>query len=395
MGNFVFPFLTMLLTMKLGYTKIEAGAFMSSAALVAGLAVLVGGKVADRFGRKRTIAVLQIGSALLFGTCAVLGLVPIVPWLIAVSYVMLQASWPIFNALVADIAPAESRKRAYSILYWGNNIGFSIGPIMAGYLFNAHASYMFIGNAVSLAVVSAILVLGVKPSRNAGLNASAAEGTGTSDEPRNDESAVEGSLLDILKERPILIAFAATNLLMNFVYMQHIFSLPVFLNDTLGDKGPSTYGMVMTANGLTVVALTALVTSLLAKRLPGVNMAIAGLFYAAGFGLLYFCASPAAVIVSTVVWTIGEIISATNSQVFIAALSPSSHRGRVNAFVMFVTGWGATLSPVVSGAYAARFGSRLLWPATFLVALTSALLMLLIARKEGIRRDRFLGRRSA
>jgi MFS family permease len=146
MGNFVFPFLTMLLTMKLGYSKTAAGAFMSTAALVAGLGVLVGGKIADTYGRKRTIVVLQLTSAGLLGICAVLGLVSIVPTLIAISYVMLQSSRPIFNALVADIAPPETRQRAYSLLYWGNNIGFSIGPIMDGYLFNAHTSYMFIGN---------------------------------------------------------------------------------------------------------------------------------------------------------------------------------------------------------------------------------------------------------
>jgi MFS family permease len=153
--------------------------------------------------------------------------------------------------------------------------------------------------------------------------------------------------------------------------------------------------MVMTTNGLTVVSLTVVVTTLLARRRAGVNMAIAALFYAVGFGLLYFCASPVAALVSTVVWTIGEIISATNAQVFIAAHSPCSHRGRVNAFVIFVTGCGATLSPVLSGAYAARFGSRALWPAVFVVALVTSAFMLLIARKERLRRDRSPSLRSA
>ncbi len=406
MGNFVFPFLTMLLTIKLGYSKTTAGAFMSTAAFVAGLAVLGGGKVADTFGRKRTIAALQIASALLLGACAVLGLVPIVPVLIAAAYVFLQASWPIFNALVADIAPAESRKRAYSLLYWGNNIGFSIGPIMAGYLFNAHASYMFIGNAVSLAVVSAILIFGAKVPRAVAKSAAeaaevaVASAVGAADEKNEsencvDEAATEGSLLAVLRARPILIAFAGVNFLMNFVYQQHLFGLPVFLNDTLGKKGPAVYGMVMTTNGLTVVLLTAVVTSLLARLRPGVNMAIAGVFCAVGFGLLYFCSSAAAVLASTAIWTIGEIVSATNSQVFIASLSPCSHRGRVNAFVMFITGWGATLAPVLSGAYASRFGSRAIWPAVACVAFAASGLMLLIARREGLRPGRSPRRRSA
>ncbi len=416
MGNFVFPFLTMLLTVKLGYSKTAAGAFMSTAAFAAGLAILAGGKIADAFGRKRTIAALQIAAALLLGLCAVLGLVPIVPLLIAISYVLLQASWPVFNALVADIAPAESRKRAYALLYWGNNIGFSLGPIMAGYLFNAHASYMFIGNAVSLAAVSAILIFGAKVTRPAEAGPGAGEDSlpaepdadacdGASDgacaeacddaEPPVDEAKTGGSLLGILRERPILIAFAAVNFLMNFVYQQHLFGLPVFLNDALGSRGPAVYGMVMTTNGLTVVLLTALVTTLLARARSSVNMAVAALFYAVGFGLLFFCSSAAAVLASTAIWTIGEIVSATNAQVFIASLSPCSHRGRVNAFVMFITGWGATLAPVASGAYASRFGSRAVWPAVAGLALLASVLMALIARREGLRAGRSPRRRSA
>jgi MFS family permease len=124
-------------------------------------------------------------------------------------------------------------------------------------------------------------------------------------------------------------------------------------------------------------------------------MAIAALFYVCGFGLLFFCGSPPAVIVSTAIWTIGEILSATNSQVFIAELTPSTHRGRVNAFVAFVMGGGAALGPVTSGAYAARFGSRAIWPAVSAVALVSAVFMILIARGEKLRQDRFQRRRTA
>ncbi|HCM25003.1 MAG: hypothetical protein A2Z99_02915 [Treponema sp. GWB1_62_6] len=373
MGNFVFPFLTMLLTIKLGYSKAAAGSFMSAAALAAGFGMLCGGKLGDVFGKKRTIAGLQITAGTLLGVCAVLGLVPVVPFLVAVAYVLLQASWPVFNALVADIVPSASRKRAFAVLYWGNNIGFSIGPLMAGYLFNTHASFMFIGNAVSLAIVSFLLVTRVKSP-----GASAAPASGHCGE----EAPEDCGLPEIMRKRPILVVFALANLLMHFIYMQHLFGLPVFLNEKLGERGPAIYGMVMTTNGITVVTLTALVTFALIRLRSIANMAVAALFYSAGFGMLAFGATTFTVLASTVVWTIGEIISATNAQVFIAGHTPSSHRGRVNAFMSFVSGWGGTLCPVATGAYIDAFGSGALWPAVSGLALVAAFLMALIARAD-------------
>lgn len=376
MGNFVFPFLTMLLTIKLGYSKASAGIFMSLISLLAGVGFLSGGKLGDAFGRKRTIAALQMTASALMLTCAILGLVPAVPFLIATAYVLLQASWPIFNALVADLTAPEERKRAYALLYWGNNIGFSIGPLMAGYLFSSHTELMFMGNAVSLLIVSIMLstVLGQPGAKSA-----PTEGTELQEQPET------GSLLTVLRKRPLLWAFAGTNLLLQFVYSQQMFGLPIFLNETLGAKGPSIYGTVMTTNGLTVVLCTAPLTALLGKRRPSANIAIAALLYALGFGMLFVAVRPLWVLLSTVVWTWGEIISATNVQVFIAAHTPSSHRGRVNGFISWVSGLGAAGAPLLGGAFVERFGSRTLWPFVSVLALFAGFLLLQIARRDGFR----------
>jgi len=377
MGNFVFPFLTMLLTVKLGYSENQAGRFMSTAALLAGIGMLAGGKAGDYFGKRQTIAFLQIASAVILGFCAFLGLVPIVPFLIAVAYILLQTSWPIFNALVADLCAGDQRRRAYALLYWGNNIGFSIGPLMAGYLFNTHASWMFVGNAVSLGFVSLLILTAVKSSPDGGLQPPTAP-DGQTVEP-TDEAPESGSLVQALRKRPLILAFTGINLLLHFVYVQHLFALPIFLNDILGDAGPALYGQVMTTNGLTVVICTGIISIVLAGRRASVNIVLAAVLYAAGFGMLYFCFRGPAVLISTVIWTLGEIISATNVQVFIAGRTPGTHRGRINAFISFVSGWGSVAAPLLAGAYIGAFGSHAFWPLTAAVALLAALLMALVA----------------
>ena len=62
-GHFVHPFLTMFLTQKIGMDAVEAGTYvmLSAAAWVPGS--LLGGKIADQFGRKRVLVIFQFLAA--------------------------------------------------------------------------------------------------------------------------------------------------------------------------------------------------------------------------------------------------------------------------------------------------------------------------------------------
>ena len=382
-GSFVMPFMTMLLTVKLGWAADRAGSFMTLMFLAGGAGMLVGGKLGDTIGRKRLIASCQAGAAALFAGAFATGMSPALPYLAAGASVLLSSTWPVFNAMVADIAPPEQRKRAYSLLYWGNNIGFSLGPLAAGFLFNRATGLMFLANAVALAIASSIIGLFVRETMPAASATTLASETGEEAEAEADakEASEKGGILGVLGRRPLLIAFALVLALLNLVYAQHQFSLPIFLESRLGDAGPSAFGVAMTVNGLTVVACTALAT-LVTGRLPTLAcMAVAGLLYAAGFGLLSFLAPGAGialVIASTFIWTLGEILSATNVNVFIASRSPSSHRSRLNSIVSLIAQTGSMLCPLVSGRFIAAHGSSAVWPAAACLGICGSALMLLL-----------------
>jgi len=139
--------------------------------------------------------------------------------------------------------PPANRRRAYSLLYWGNNIGFSLGPIAAGFLFNRAASLMFLVNALGLAAVSSIMGFKVgeslpgrpgEPGQGPVLGPARAETRG--------REGGGGGMLAALARRPLLLGFALVLALMNLVYSQHQFSLPLFLEARLGERGPSTFG---------------------------------------------------------------------------------------------------------------------------------------------------------
>ncbi len=87
----------------------------------------------------------------------------------------------------------------------------------------------------------------------------------------------------------------------------------------------------MSFNAFTVVIFTIFVTGLTLKFKPIFNIIIGGILFAIGFGMISFVNSYPLLLVSTFVWTIGEILGATNINVYIAAHAPVSQRTRSNS----------------------------------------------------------------
>lgn len=387
-GSFVNPFLAMMLTMKLGYSQAAAGAFMSAVSVVSAAGLLAGGKLGDSLGRRPVLGGLQVLTAAAFAVCAVLGFVPAAPFVIAFGLGALSGTWPVMNAVVADCAPPERRKEAFALLYWGNNIGFSIGPLAAGFLFSMAPRLLFVGNALALSVAAAVVFLFVRetnpllssPSGAPGAKKAAREaaeepGPGTGRTSASDRAAKPaGGTLRILAADPVLLVFASLAALTAFVYNQHTFALPLYLKDMFGpEAGPRAFGAAMAVNGLTVVVCTALVTAV-SRRWPALLAAAAGsVFYLLGFGAYAVAAGLVPVLACTFAWTIGEILGATNNNVFIAERSPASHRGRINSAVSFCYILGNALAPLVSGPAMEALGSRAIWRPIGLLAGVGAL----------------------
>lgn len=372
-GSFVGPFLAMMLTIKLGYDEAGAGTFMAVVSLLSAGGLALGGKLGDSFGRAGVLRTLQAATALVFASCGLLGFTALTPFAIALAMATLAGSWPVINALVADYAPADRRKEAFSLLYWGNNIGFSIGPLIAGFLFDRAPRALFFGNALALLVAAAVVsffVRGAKPTelaepaRPIGNEGAVAAGGA---EP------VKASVWKVMAANPILTLYALSAVLAAFVYNQHTFALPVFLKDVFGPTaGPEAYGLAMSANGLTVVALTAFVTFASKRMAALAAVALGSTFYALGFGAYFWASTVPLVLAMTVVWTIGEILGATNGNAFIAERSPPAYRSRINSLVSLCYIAGNTVSPLAAGPLMRSLGSAAIWPLIAGLSLLSA-----------------------
>ncbi len=371
-GSFVHVLLVMILTGRLGWSGSAVGVFMSVVAGLSALGSVAGGKLGDSFGRRRVLAILQSLAAAIFIASAIAGYGPWTPALAAAALALLSGSWPSINALVADHAPPERRREAFSLLYWGNNVGFSVGPALAGFLYVHAPRALFAGNALALLIAAATAILFVPE-----LAAAAADKPAKADVKPPRSGAESGtpakggsSTLAVLRADPVLVAYALISVLTAFVYDQHRFALPLTLKESFGEaRGAQVFTWAMSVNGLTVVAATALVV-LASRRLSSLSaVALGSAFYALGFGAYGVAAGVPAFLGLTAFWTLGEILGATNGNAFVAERAPESHRGRVNGALSLAYVTGGMLSPLVAGPLADAFGARAVWAP---IAVTSA-----------------------
>jgi len=372
-GNLVFPFLAIYLTKTLLFSEQKAGFYvmLATAAKIPGL--LLGGKLADILGRKKVFITFSFFSAFLILSCLLVSQRELIPWLLALSAVFNGGNYPALNAMIADMTNPDNRKAAFSLLYLGMNIGFAVGPLVAGLLYNNYLYLIFIGD-VGTTIISILLVLFFIeesiPSRERIKDSILSE--------FGSERAEEGNIWKVLISRPYLIVFTFVFTLYSFVYVQNEFTLPLHMIQIFGEKGPQYFGTIMTINGVVAIFITVFIISFTRKYEPILNISLAGILYAIGFGMIYFSNDMILFSVSTILWTLGEIMASTYSDVYIINHTPITHRGRFSAIIHILIGSGFIFGPYISGIFINRYEIKNIWPFIFILAIFSSFLMYIL-----------------
>ncbi|GAB1458196.1 hypothetical protein MASR2M48_35040 [Spirochaetota bacterium] len=158
MGIFVFPFMALILSRRYGLSAKETGdiVFLTTIAYIPG--TLIGGRLADRFGRKRVMVVSQFLCGAMFIPCGFLREPYLIAGFIIASVFFDGVTDPARTAMSTDVTTLENRQSAFSLLYLGHNLGFGIGQIIAGFLFAAAPAWLFWGNALAVGFRSSSLV---------------------------------------------------------------------------------------------------------------------------------------------------------------------------------------------------------------------------------------------
>ncbi|WP_339364605.1 MFS transporter, partial [Vallitalea maricola] len=158
MGAFIWPLLTLILSRKIGYSALTISYISVGIGVLFIPANIIGGKLADKYNRKKLIIIFDLISVTFFISCAFVKPGNLMTILFAIAGIFANIEGPAFEALIADVSKPQEREKVYSLSYLGHNLGFMVGAAIGGFLFENYLSLAFIIDGLTT-LTSTILII--------------------------------------------------------------------------------------------------------------------------------------------------------------------------------------------------------------------------------------------
>jgi MFS family permease len=351
-SGIVYPYFTIHFYQTLGipFSVVGLGLLANNVMLAVG--TVVGGVLADRYGRK-PVMVGSMGSSA--ATLSAYAFVTTGPALIAAAAAAgftLGLYAPASQAMLADLTASSDRERAYGLLKVASNVGFGSGFVVGGVLYGVAQTSIFVLDGATSGVVALGLVV-VLPSVHDGGDASVRE-------------TVAGWARAV--SHPRLLGLAGLNVVFAIAYAQMQSTVPAFATEYL-DLTSAQVGTLFIINPVTVVLL----------QLPTVSAVegwrrTRGLLLSTGFWAASFLAILLAYTTSTLVGvalvgvflflrTMGENLHSPLVTSLASDMADVDTRSSQLSLLEVAKRLGFGIGPVLGGVFFDAGLDELLWPA--------------------------------
>lgn len=343
-GMFVFPLLAVYLVRGKDLSPGEAGLLISIGSTGLLVGSLLSGPLCDLKGRRTALL-----SALILNAAGYLGLALLdgAPWtyaaLLFVALVGMGMFSPASNTLVADLTTPEQRPFAYTISYVGNNLGMGVGPLLGGVAAAYSYHVMFAGNILAGLLCAAMITLWVPRDRR------------TKDTGGANSRKETGSYCPLGHRHVLLLVLVSFFYVVPLIGLEY--ALPLAVTTVLHDSA-GLVGAVYTINSVVVVSLGLLMEKHMRGYGTKTLLMAAGLLWTLGLSVIVFGFSLPALLLSTVVWTLGEIIVSVVVPTYVADHVDERRVGSFMALNGFVLGLARLVVPVGLGVLWTADGYR-------------------------------------
>jgi MFS family permease len=326
-------------------TQVNQGIALASASGIA--ASLLGGYVCDRFGRRRSLILSMIGSAILFALYPTIRSV----WAYLVASIFsgafLSLYWPASTAMITDLTPLELRTHAFTLARVVVNGALGIGVLMAGLIVELFGGLfddpsrvyhlLYYIDALTYILFLFILWCFVRetlPQSSATQYGGFVKGWG---------EALQDSRLRI---------YAVLMTSINTAYA--VFSiLPVILKEYAGMHAFSTSLVIALNTGLIVVFQMPFGSHLAGTKRTRALCRAGALF---ALGLILFAAACSGPLrgmlmatVAMIVFTAGEMIHGPSADALVSSMAPQHLRGTYMSVNSATWALGLAIGPCISG----------------------------------------------
>jgi MFS family permease len=386
LGAFSLAFLTVLLCRAFGASLTTAGIIAAAFGLATIPSRLLGGQLAERLGRRRTIllgltscAAAQLGIATapdltVAASCAVL---------LGLAFELYE---PPSQAMIADAVPPAERASAYGLLTTALAVGNLGAGLVAAIVGRSGLRWLFAVDAATCLACALIVYLALPADRSARPPVPAEPGAHAGSPVRGPSPWRDLALL----------AITAAGTVFALTYMTMLVALPLSL--AADGLNPASAGLVMAASTVTLVLVRPLLATRPLAHLSG-SVAVAAGYVLMGLGLAGYVAahSLAAYLLPAVAWSIGNQLLMGRAFAEVSDLAPPGATARYLAVYGLSWGVATVAAPVLSTVVIASFGPAALWAASSGLCLLMAVLQPWLLRALAVyrRRSLSLGRAGA
>ncbi|WP_395761687.1 MDR family MFS transporter [Bacillus sp. 3G2] len=344
------PFFALYLKDKVD-SLLQVGVIMALSPIAASFGSIIGGRIADIYGRKPIMIFSMTSNAvLMLGFLFIEGFIPY-----AILSVFLGLSNSLFHpaasAMVADVTIPEKRTEAYGLLRMGHNIGAAIGPIMGASVVMFSKNLVFIIASSTMLFYALLVFILIQETMPKNAN---------KDENKEKES---GAVWKIVMRDKALMIYLLAGIIISMGFSQTEGMLPLhFDNEMKGIFGINNpYPYLMALNGLLVVLFQFPISKWATDKPVGKTMLYGACLF--GIGLFFigwlpkwfgeFNANATIILITLLfvyaIYTLGEMIMSPVQMTFVANLAPEHLRGTYMgaASLQWIT--GGALGPLLGG----------------------------------------------
>jgi MFS family permease len=359
-GAVLFPFFALFVTARFGVGMTEAGLFFTVLAVSRLAGSMLGGALADRFGRRTILVIGLAGSGL---ASLGIGLAPsfALLFLFDVFAGLFGAiGRPAQEAMVADLLPEEKQAGGFAVLRVASNVAIAVGPAIGGFIATRSYVALFVIDAIASLITTVLVIWLVRESR-----------------PAPDQGEEVISLGQAVRDYRLVfrdgrfMTFVLTMILLTMGYSQIFSTLSVYLRDVHG-VAEHRYGWLISVNAALVVFLQFAVTRQASRFRPLRVMVTGAFLYAAGLALFGLAATYLLFVLAIVIATLGELLVQPTAHALVARFAPQMMRGRYMAIYGFTWPAAQGIGPLAAGLVMDNADPRFVWFAGAALALASA-----------------------
>ena len=355
-GTFVMPFLVIYLTGR-GHRPAQAGLAVSVYGAGHLVAAMLGGHLADRIGRRHTIALSMFSSSIAMLALSQARTYPVILVCAFLTGLAAELYRPAAGALIGDLVPPEQRITAFGVYRFAVNLGFAAGPAAAGLLASRSFLLLFVVDAITSVLFGAIALVALPH----GIRSAAKD-----EEPG-------GAWRYALRDRRFVLFLIATACVTWIEFQIHS-ALPLHVA-SLGFS-TVTYGLLISLNGVIIVIFELAIIGWTQRYDPQHMIAIGYFLSAIGFAMTGLAHTVPLLAMTVVIWTIGEMIYAPVTGAYVTNLAPERYRGRYQGMWVLMWSIGMVLGPSI-GTLIYERKEAVLWITCAIFGVIAATLALL------------------